>query len=273
VATGYTGTVAFSSSDTAAALPANYTFTAADNGVHTFSATLITAGTQSLTATDTATSSLTGTQSGITVNPAGLPAVSFAVTGFPSPTTAGVSQTITVTARDANGAVAGSYRGTVHFTSSDPQAALPADYTFTNLDQGVHTFTVTLMTAGTQSITATDTGTGSITGSETGITITPAAAAVFLLSAPSSVTHGVAFSVTLTVYDAYGNVAPGYTGTVHFSSSDSKATLPANYTFKASDHGVHTFTGLIFRKTGTQTLTVADTVNGALTVTDSINVL
>jgi hypothetical protein len=273
VATGYTGTVHFTSSDSAAALPADYTFTAADNGVHTFSATLNTTGTQSLTATDTVTGTITGTLGSITVDAAGLPAVSFSVTGFPSPTTAGVSETISVTALDMNGAVAGSYRGTVHFTSSDPQAGLPANYTFTNFDQGVHTFTVTLKTAGTQWITATDTVTSSITGSETGITITPAAAAVFVLSAPSSVTHGTGFSVTLTIYDAFGNVATGYTGTVHFSSSDSRATLPANYTFKASDHGVHTFSGLVFKRTGTQTLTVADTVNGALTVTDSISVV
>jgi len=43
-------------------LPANYTFTAADNGVHTFSATLKTTGLQSLFATDTVTSSITGKQ-------------------------------------------------------------------------------------------------------------------------------------------------------------------------------------------------------------------
>ena len=53
-----------------AGLPANYTFTTGtgkDNGMHTFSATLKTAGTQYLTATDTTTSSITGTQSGIVV--------------------------------------------------------------------------------------------------------------------------------------------------------------------------------------------------------------
>ena len=43
-----------------AVLPANYTFIVADNGKHTFSATLETAGTQSITATDTVHSNLTG---------------------------------------------------------------------------------------------------------------------------------------------------------------------------------------------------------------------
>jgi fibronectin type 3 domain-containing protein len=70
VATGYTGTVEFTSSDTAATLPANTPFTAADAGTQTFSVAFGTAGTQSLTVTDTGNASLTATQSGISVSPA-----------------------------------------------------------------------------------------------------------------------------------------------------------------------------------------------------------
>jgi dGTPase len=179
---------------------------------------------------------------------------------------------VTVTAKDAYGNTATGYTGTVHFTSSDAKAVLPANYTFTSGDAGQHTFSITLKTAGSQSVTASDTVTGSITGTASGIAVNPAAASQFLLSAPSSVTHGVAFSVTLTVEDAYGNVVTGYRGTVHFSSSDSTATLPANYTFTASDAGVHTFTGLVLRKKGKQTLTVSDTQHSNLTATDTINV-
>jgi putative chitinase len=68
-ATGYTGTVQFTSSDPYAVLPGdpvshNYTFTPADQGVGTFAGvTLVTAGSQTVTATDTATSSITGTAS------------------------------------------------------------------------------------------------------------------------------------------------------------------------------------------------------------------
>ena len=54
IATGYLGTVEFTSSDSGAVLPVTYTFTAADQGSHTFSAVFETAGTQSLTATDVA---------------------------------------------------------------------------------------------------------------------------------------------------------------------------------------------------------------------------
>jgi hypothetical protein len=172
--TGYRGTVHFTSSDSTAQLPANYTFTAADNGTHTFSATLKTAGSQSLTATDTLTGSVTGTQSGIVVTPAA--ASSFVVAGFPSPIQAGDTGTFTVTAKDAYGNTATGYTGTVHFSSSDPQAALPGDYTFTATDHGLHTFGAALYTVGTQSLTATDTADPTITGTLAGIVVTASSA-------------------------------------------------------------------------------------------------
>jgi hypothetical protein len=52
VFTGYRGSVHFDSTDGLATLPSDYTFTAADNGEHTFDVTLATAGIQSITATD-----------------------------------------------------------------------------------------------------------------------------------------------------------------------------------------------------------------------------
>src|SRR5262249_35737459 len=66
-----------------------------------------------------------------------------------SPTTAGAAGTVTLTAKDSFGNVATGYRGTVHFSSSDPRAILPADYTFTAADAGLHTFSATFKTAGT----------------------------------------------------------------------------------------------------------------------------
>jgi hypothetical protein len=261
-ATNYTGTVHFTSTDPQVALPADYTFTAADAGVHTFRATLKTAGTQSLTATDT-TSAINGTDAGIAVNPAA--ASTLSVAGFPSPITAGVAGSFTVTARDPYGNIATGYTGTVHFSSSDARASLPANYTFTAADAGRHTFSATLKTAGTQSLTAPDPTTASLRGSEAGIIVKAAAASKFLLSALASVRAGVAFSLTLTVEDTYGNVVTGYTGTVRFRSSDRTATLPPSYTFTAADQGVHKFTGLVLRKRGYQTITITDTLNSSLT--------
>jgi hypothetical protein len=69
---------------------------------------------------------------------------------------------LTVTARDASNAVAISYSGTVHFTSSDPAAVLPSD---AKLSNGTGTFSATLTNAGTQTIIATDTVSSSLRGS------------------------------------------------------------------------------------------------------------
>jgi hypothetical protein len=203
----------------------------------------------------------------------GAQASSLAVTGFPSSITAGSAGRFSVTALNADGTIDTGYTGTVHFTSSDGQAVLPGDYTFTAADGGVHTFTAALKTAGTQSLTAADTATASVTGSEVGITVNPAAASKFILTAPSSVSAGVAFSLTLTVEDTFGNVVNNYTGTVHFSSTDTRATLPRNYTFTASDKGVHTFTGLVLRKKEFQTITITDTHKSSLTGSITVDVL
>ena len=63
-ATGYTGTVNFASSDTAAILPPGSTLV---SGVGTFTASLATLGSQTLTVTDTLASTLTGTSGGTIV--------------------------------------------------------------------------------------------------------------------------------------------------------------------------------------------------------------
>jgi hypothetical protein len=68
-------------------------------------------------------------------------AQSFALTGLPASVVSGATASVTVTVRDEGGTAAAGYRGTVSFTSSDPDATLPPNYTFTAADAGVHTFT------------------------------------------------------------------------------------------------------------------------------------
>jgi len=77
--------------------------------------------------------------------------------------------------------------------------------------------------------------------------------------------------VTVTMTDNFGNIIPGYVGTLHFTSSDSQAVLPANYTFTAADQGSHTFQ-VAFKTTGSQSLNVNDTVNNALHATANLSV-
>ena len=61
LATNYTGTIAFGSTDASAHLPGNFTFTAADQGVHTFSVTMESSGVQSVTARDASNNTLQAT--------------------------------------------------------------------------------------------------------------------------------------------------------------------------------------------------------------------
>jgi hypothetical protein len=188
------------------------------------------------------------------------PAATLAISGLPASVTAGAQDTISVTAKDAQGHVATGYTGTVHFTSSDTHAGLPMDYTFVAGDHGTHTFSVTLNTTGSQSLTVTDKATATITGSETGIQVNPAADVVtglMISGVPASITAGTPDSITVTAVDAQGHAVAGYTGTIHFTSSDAQAGLPADYTFVAADHGTHTFP-VTLKTPGAQTITVAD---------------
>ncbi len=211
------------------------------------------------------------TSGSIAVSPAATS--QFVVAGFPSPVTAGTAGSFTVTAKDTFGNTTPSYTGTVKFTCSDGQAALPANATLT---KGTGSFSTTLKTAGTQSITATDTVTASITGSESGIAVNPAAATSLSVAAPGSVTAGTPFTITVTARDPYNNVATGYRGKVTFTSSDANAVLPNDYTFTAADSGAHTFTnGVTLKKKGTQTITATDkatkSITGSATVTVGTN--
>ena len=119
-----------------------------------------------------------GTNAGIT-SVSTIAAATLSVSGLASPRTAGAAGSIVVKALDAGSHVVPSYRGRVHFTSSDSAATLPADYTFTAADAGSHTFSVTLRTAGTSSVTATDTVTGTITGTQSGIVVQSFGASYF----------------------------------------------------------------------------------------------
>jgi len=272
VASSYLGNIHFTSSDAQAVMPSDYTFVGGDAGAHAFSGglRLKTAGAKSITATDTVATSITGSET-VTVTAAVATHLSVSTA---NPYVAGVGHTVTVKALDAYGNVATSYLGTIHFTSSDAQAVMPANYTFVGGDAGVHAFSggLKLKTAGSQWVRATDTVTASITGSQT-VTVTPGAATHFSVSTANPYVAGVGHTVTVKALDAYGNVATGYRGTIHFTSSDPAAVLPANYTFVAADNGNHAFSGGLKLKTvGTQWVRATDTVTASITGSQTVTV-
>jgi uncharacterized repeat protein (TIGR01451 family) len=96
---------------------------------------------------------------------------------------------------------------------------------------------------------------------------------VFNITAPSGgVVPSLPFNATLTIQSS---VSPfpltGYTGTVHFTSSDAQAVLPADYTFLPTDVGAHVFS-FTLKTLGDQTITVTDTHSAGFTGTTTTNV-
>jgi len=79
---------------------------------------------------------------------------------------------ITVALRKGDSTPQSSYVGTVHFTSNDPSAILPADYSYTPTDAGMHTFSVAFVNPGAKTVTVTDTGNGSLSATTAPINLT-----------------------------------------------------------------------------------------------------
>jgi len=245
----YTGTVHFSSTDSSAILPKDTSLT---NGTGTFTATFNADGTQTITVNDTFAFGILGTSGLITVNST---ASQFAVS-VPSNITAGSAFLAKVTAEDSGGHTTPGYTGTVNITSSDGKAQLPPNAT---LNQGVGYFLVILETAvgSPWTVTAHDTANSLISGSSGAITVSPESASYFTVTAHDAVIQaGTPEAITVQAFDAFGNVATGYKGLVHFVSSDKQAVLPADAHLPG---GAGTF-NIVFNTPGSQTLAVADTV-------------
>ena len=245
----------------------------ATGGVATFIGLSIhTAGTYVLKATSTGLSG--ATTHSFTITPLTDSKLSVTAT---SSATAGTPISVTVTAKDAYTNTATNYTGTVHFTSSDTQAVLPANYTFVGGDNGTHTFTngATLKTSGNQTITATDTGTSSITGTSGEVTVAHAGPTqvVVVTEPPASVTADQSFGLVAKVEDSFGNLVTTSSAAVKvaITTNPSSGTLSGTTTVDASG-GIATFSGLSIDKVGTgYTLKVT---SGSLTpaVTSGINV-
>jgi len=214
------------------------------------------------------TSNITAKQASVTS-----PAAVLTVTGAthftvssPVNALAGTSFSVTIFAEDQFNTVVPGYTGTAHFTSTDPLAILPVNSTLTN---GTGTFQVTLKTIGSQTYTATDTVTASITGTSNPVTVGSGLATHLHVTMPGLATVGVATSVNVVALDQFNNPVTGFTGTVHFTSSDASAVLPANTTLTA---GAGTFP-VTFKTVGSQTVTATDTVTATITGTSNADIV
>jgi hypothetical protein len=197
--TNYTGptsvTVAASPVDPQSSFP--ITTALSSTGLGFFVGDFQKAGAYTLTAT---AGTFSGTSATLTVAPL---APNYFTVNTPATATTGSPFDVTVTAFDRFGNIATGYAGSVKLTSSDPAAGLPSSYTFTTgagKDNGVHTFNVTLKTAGSQTITATDTTSTNPTIIGTSSPITTRGLTVTALT-PTATGFTVNFSEPFTVAD------------------------------------------------------------------------
>lgn len=260
VVTGLTGTVALdlASSSSGAVLSGNKVANLI-NGVATFSGlTLSKLGVNTLSATF---GSMTAPSDPFTT----APTTHFSISG-PTSAKAGDNVSITVKALDAAGKVDPLYQGKVHFSSTDPLASLPTDYTFTAADGGQHTFTLVMGKAGSRTVTVSDARKSTIKGSKTLTVLAGAVTGFQVKGFPAFAFAGVKQNFTVTAVDIYGNTAPTYQGLVSLSSSDPAAVLSTTSAlFTLASKGTRTLAATL-KTTGVQSLTaVASTVAGTFT--------
>lgn len=258
VATSYRGQVVVTPLDPRSPVLPVYSFTAADDGRHTFTtAKLFTAGSRTVAAADRDRPTVRGRSAAIVVTP-GISS-RFAVTA-PASTTAGTDIPVTVTVKDRWFNIVPAYRGTAVLTSTSLVGALPSPHTFTAADRGTYVFTVQPRRASTglpATVTATDRVRTTITGRSGPLTVLPGPMNFVQLSFFTHATVGVPFSLDVTAYDMWGNPATGYRGTVHLvSNATGQEIFSPAHTWTAADQGTFTFEPLVFHTSGVWTVSI-----------------
>jgi hypothetical protein len=165
VATGFGGSISFSSTDPAASLPAPGALVA---GTGSFESTLRSAGPRTLSAAAIASPSVSGTSSPIAVTAAA--AALLQVTPTSSSSVVGASLSVGVTARDAFGNVATGYADSLRVASTDPAASLPVGVA---VAAGTGSFAVTLRTLGAQTISTSGVGSPAVVGTSGPVIVNP----------------------------------------------------------------------------------------------------
>ncbi|WP_342375818.1 Ig-like domain-containing protein [Myxococcus stipitatus] len=248
-----------------------YTFTAADEGKHEFSITFAQAQSAVLSVTDTQQGTLTDSES-VSVQPGVATALS--VSPATDTITAGVPRSFVVSAKDRFGNVARGYRGTVTPTTTDGAVGAQSAYTYIAGDQGEHSFTYTLQTAGPQSVTFTDVNLAAPATSSLTVVAGPAASLRFLTGPVSVAVRQPLPAVRVAVEDRFGNGVAGAASSVSLSFSTGGAL--AGDTTIAPVAGVAEFTTVSVEQEGSGQLiaSVADvgvlTVSVPMTVNDNI---
>ena len=256
--------------------PGSTTTAAVSVGIATFS-NLVFDTTGNYTLAESATGQLNGpNSSSFTIIPGAAKSLTFSVQ--PSNSMAGgtMSPAVQVQVLDAYGNLEtlDSNEQVTLSVASGPGSFTSGSTTTVTDSKGVAVFNGLTLDKAATGYTLRATSIDLTTATSSAFAVTPGAATHIIVSAlqPNPIVADSAINITLSLLDAEGNIATGYTGALAFSSSDSKAMLPSNYTFTSADQGAHTF-AITMESSGAQTLTATDTANASLGVTANVLVV
>ena len=194
------------------------------------------------------------------------PATHFQIVAASTTPTAGETDNLTITAKDASNTTVSTYAGSKTLTFSEPASSpngkapsYPATVTFTT---GAGTAAIKLYDAQTTTVKAKE---GMLEGTSPSLTVKAAATKKFIVPTPSEQEAGVAFNVTLTATDEYANIITGYAGakTLVWSGpanapSGQAPEYPAAATSVTFSEGVGTATALKLYDSQSATLKVKE---------------
>ncbi len=141
------------------------------------------------------------------------PVTHFQVGAASTTPTAGETDNLTITAKDASNNTVSTYAGSKTLTFSEPASSpngkapsYPASVTFT---AGAGTAAIKLYDAQTTTVKAKE---GTLEGTSPSLTVKVAATKKMTVPTPAEQEAGVAFNVTLTATDEYANITTSYAG-------------------------------------------------------------
>lgn len=174
---------------------------------------------------------------------------------FPSQVAPGAALPVTVSVQSESQPLAGvtpALRASIHAGLGATTSCAPSNA----IGQAACTVTFTL--AGATPVTGVSLSAflGAASATSSAFTVAAQQLGSFGISVPTPVAAGQAFNVSVSALDTAGNPMPSYSGTVHFSSSDVGALLPADSALTA---GAGSFSATL-SATGSQQITVADSV-------------
>ena len=218
---------------------ATYTFSSSDNGMVVLSITDTTEETINISVSGEGKTD-DNTEGDLIINPSGLHHFTLSHDGS---ATAGVAESITITANDANNNAVTDYTGTITVDTNGTASAISwvkntgdgsftdggansdtATYTFVSSDNGQCILDITDTKVETINISVSGGG-KTDDDTEGNLVISPASIDHFVITHDGSAVAGAADNVTIKAEDAYGNIKTDYTGTITVDTNGTETAI------------------------------------------------